>query len=64
MEEASWLQENDNNENSSIAEERDIILTQRNTIENVKRVVTNVMQTLKRKEEDSKASMPYFTSQL
>ena len=52
MDEASWLRENDDKENLLIVQERDIICTQRNTIENVKRVATNAMQTLKKKEEE------------
>ena len=64
MDEALWLQENDNKINPLIVQARDIIHTQRKTIEDVKQVATNVMQPLKRKEGESKASSTYLTSQL
>ena len=53
MDEAYWLQENYSKHNPSIVQERDIIHTQIKTIEDVKQVATNVMKTLKSKEEES-----------
>ena len=56
--------ETSNSDDLSIKELRCVIHTQRKNIEEVKNIATNTMETLKRKEEESKKMVAYFTSQL
>ena len=48
----------------SIKEAKHVIHTQRKTIEELKSIKTKIMETMKRKEEESKKMVAYFTSLL